>query len=63
LPIRIGDDLLTGREYFRPFNRPDAHFFWCCRRATQLKLYFSGFPNLMAHFQIIGMRSCREVKV
>ena len=35
--FRIGDDLLAGREYFFEHSTaPDAHFFWYCRRATQL---------------------------
>src|SRR4029434_8433492 len=49
---RIGDDLLAGREYFFDhFSAPDAHFFWCCRRATQLDVDISGFPNVAAHFK------------
>jgi glutathione S-transferase len=24
---------------------------WCCRRATQLKVDVSGFPNVAAHFK------------
>jgi glutathione S-transferase len=37
--FRIADDLLAGREYFFDhFTAPDAHFFWCGRRATQLKV-------------------------
>jgi len=50
--FRIGDDLLAWREYFFDhFTAPDAHFFWCCRRATQLEVDLSGFPNVMAHFK------------
>ena len=50
--FQIGDDLLAGREYFFDhFTAPDAHFFWCCRRATQLGVDISGFPNVMAHFK------------
>jgi uncharacterized protein with HEPN domain len=29
----------------------DAHFFWCCRRATQLGVHISGFPNVVKHFK------------
>src|SRR5207249_6638062 len=48
----IGDDLLAGREYFFDHSSaPDAHFFWCCRRATQLGVDVSGFPNVAAHFK------------
>jgi glutathione S-transferase len=28
-----------------------AHFFWCFRRATQLNVDISGFPNVAAHFK------------
>ena len=48
----IADDLLAWREYFFDhFTAPDAHFFWCCRRATQLEVDLSGFPNVMAHYK------------
>jgi glutathione S-transferase len=59
--FRIGDDLLAGREYFFDhFTAPDAHFFWCCRRATQLGVDISGFPNVAAHFK--RMREPASVK-
>jgi glutathione S-transferase len=48
--FRIADEKLAEREYFFDhFTTPDAHFFWCYRRATQLKVDVSGFPNVMAH--------------
>ena len=44
--------MLAGRKYFFDhFIAPDAHFFWCCRRATQLGVDLSGFPNVAAHFK------------
>ena len=50
--FRVGDDLLVGRDYFFDhFTAPDAHFFWCCRRATQLEVDISGFPSVMAHYK------------
>lgn len=50
--FKIGDDLLAGREFFFDhFTAPDAHFFWCCRRATQLGVDISGFPAVAAHFK------------
>jgi glutathione S-transferase len=50
--FRFADDKLAGREYFFDhFTAPDAHFFWCCRRATQLEVDLSGFPNVAAHFK------------
>ncbi len=55
--FKIGDDLLAGREYFFDhFTAPDAHFFWCCRRATQLKVDISGFANVAAHFKRMQKR-------
>jgi len=56
--FKIGDDLLAGREYFFDhFTAPDAHFFWCCRRATQLGVSISGFPNVESHFKRMLERS------
>jgi glutathione S-transferase len=56
--FQIGDDLLTGREYFfDQFTAPDAHFFWCCRRATQLGVDISGFPQVAAHFKRMQERA------
>jgi glutathione S-transferase len=50
--FQIAGDMLAGREYFFDhFTAPDAHFFWCCRRATQLGVDLSGFPNVTAHFK------------
>jgi hypothetical protein len=44
--------LLAGREYFIDhFTAPDAHFFWCCRPATQLGVEILGFPIVTAHFK------------
>jgi glutathione S-transferase len=42
--------MLAGRDYFFDhFTAPDAHFFWCCRRAAQLGVDIAGFPNVAAH--------------
>ena len=50
--FRIADDMLAGREYFFDhFTAPDAHFFWCCGRATQLGVGLSDFLNVAAHFK------------
>ena len=50
--FQVADDLLAGRDYFFDhFTAPDAHFFWCCRRATQLGVGLSDFPNVTAHFE------------
>src|SRR5262249_32469256 len=55
--FKIADDLLAGREFFFDhFTAPDAHFFWCQRRATQFELDLSGFKNCMAHFERMTKR-------
>src|SRR5438105_3832062 len=56
--FRIADDKLPGREYFFDhFTEPDAPFFWCCRRATQLEVDISGFPTVAAHFERMQERA------
>ena len=59
----IADGMLEGREYFfERFATPDAHFFWCCRRATQFDFDFSAFPNTAAHFERMqGRDSVRKL--
>ena len=48
----IADERLAGREYFFDhFTTPDAHFFWCYRRSTQVGVDLSGFHNVMEHFK------------
>jgi hypothetical protein len=55
--FRIGNDLLAWREYFFDhFTAPDAHFFWYCRRATQLEVDISGCFNVAAHFERMQVR-------
>jgi glutathione S-transferase len=49
--FKIADDMLAGREFFFDhFTAPDAHFFWCQRRARQFEVDFSGFKHCSAHF-------------
>ncbi len=58
---QIADDLLVGREFlFDHFTAPDAHFFWCFRRGTQLELDLSAFKNCVAHFERIKKRPSVE---
>ena len=53
----IADGLLEGREhFFDHFTAPDAHFFWCFRRATQFGLDLSPFGNCRAHFDRMHSR-------
>ena len=55
--FQIADDLLAGREYFFDhFTAADAHFFWCFRRARQLKVDGSKFANCVAHFERMNKR-------
>ena len=55
--FKIGDDWLAGREYFFDhFTAPDAHFYWCCRRAGQLKVDIAGFPNVAEHYKRVEAR-------
>jgi glutathione S-transferase len=55
--FKIADDLLAGREFFFDhFTAPDAHFFWCFRRATQFELDLAGLKHCMAHFERMKKR-------
>jgi glutathione S-transferase len=55
--IDMAEDLLAGREYFFDhFTAPDAHFFWCFRRAGQFKLELARFKNCAAHFERMHTR-------
>lgn len=56
--FKIADDLLAGREYFFDrFSAPDAHFFWCQRRARQFDLDITAFKHCVAHFDRMMERS------
>ena len=56
--FQIAEDLLAGRAYFFDhFTAPDAHFFWCFRRATQFELDLAGLPNCAAHFERMKTRA------
>lgn len=55
--LAIADSMLKGREFFFDhFTAPDAHFFWCFRRASQFDLDMSAFPNCRAHFERLQKR-------
>lgn len=56
--FEIADRLLDGRDYFFDhFTAPDAHFFWCFRRATQFGLDLSPFGSCQAHFDRMQLRA------
>jgi glutathione S-transferase len=55
--FELADDMLAGRDYFfDDFMSPDAHFFWCCRRATQFGIDLTGYKNCWAHFERMHTR-------
>lgn len=55
--FQIADDLLAGRDFFFDhFTAPDAHFFWCMRRAKQFEIDFSSFKHCTAHFDRMSAR-------
>ena len=42
----------AGRDFFFDhFTAPDAHFFWCQRRARQFELDLSKLRHCSAHFE------------
>ena len=48
--FQVADDMLAGREwFFDHFTAPDIYFYWCYRRAKQLKADLSAFQNCNAH--------------
>ena len=48
---------LAAREwFFETFGTADAYFFWCVRRAGQLGMDFSAYPNCLAHFERVTRR-------
>lgn len=55
--FEIADDLLAGRQFFFDhFTAPDAHFFWCQRRARQFGLDLTGFRHCTGHFERMMQR-------
>jgi glutathione S-transferase len=55
--FQIAEERLAGREFFFDhFTAPDAHFFWCFRRATQFSLDLGRFTNCQAHFARLQQR-------
>ena len=55
--FKIADGMLAGREFFFDhFTAPDAHFFWCFRRAGQFELDLAQFKNCSAHFERVKQR-------
>jgi glutathione S-transferase len=56
--LGVAEDLLRGRDwFFDDFTLPDAHFFWCFRRATQFKVEVAPFTACRAHFERVSQRA------
>ena len=48
--FKLADDMLAGRDFlFDHYTGPDAHLFWCMRRAQQFGLDLTPFKNATAH--------------
>jgi glutathione S-transferase len=55
--LKVADAKLAGREFFFDhYTAPDAHFFWCMRRASQFGITFESVPNCAAHFERMQKR-------
>ena len=55
--LKVADDKLAGREFFFDhFTAPDAHFFWCMRRASLFPIDISVHKHAWAHFQRMQTR-------
>jgi glutathione S-transferase len=55
--FHIAENRLAGRDFFFDhFTAPDAHFFWCFRRATQFNLDLAQFENCRRHFARMQQR-------
>lgn len=50
--FEIANQFLMDKDYFlNDFSAPDAHFFWCTRRAKQFKIDLSNYVNVISHFE------------
>lgn len=56
--LGYAEQRLSGREYFFDhFTAPDAHFFWCMRRAQQFEIEeVAALKNCLAHFERVKAR-------
>lgn len=55
--FKIAEDMLAGREFFFDhFTAPDAHFYWCQRRARQFGFDFGPYQSCAAHFARMEQR-------
>ena len=55
--FNLANEKLAGHKYLLgDFTAPDAHFFWCTRRAQQFGLDLSGYKNVMAHHELMKTR-------
>ena len=59
--FKLADDMLAGRDYlFEHYTGPDAHLFWCMRRAQQFGLDLTRFQNATAHHARMKTRASVE---
>lgn len=61
--FQIADEMLTGKDYlFGRYTGPDAHLFWCMRRAQQFGLDLSRFKHAMAqHARMLDRPSVKKL--
>jgi glutathione S-transferase len=61
--LAVANEMLAGQDwFFDHFTTTDAHFFWCCRRATQFDLLLDQHPNVKAHFdRMLARDSVKKV--
>lgn len=59
----VADVMLAGRAFFFDhYTAPDAHFFWCFRRAHEFKLDLARYANCQAHFdRMLARDSVKKV--
>jgi glutathione S-transferase len=57
--FEMAEAMLKGKDYFfgSDFTAPDAHFFWCFRRAIQLKVDVAPYKNCQAHHERMKTRA------
>ena len=53
----IAEKFLMDKDYFLDdFSAPDAHFFWCTRRALQFNIDLSSYVNVIGHYERMQKR-------
>ena len=53
----IAEQFLMDKDYFlEDFSAPDAHFFWCTRRALQFNIDLDAHVNVIGHYERMQKR-------